>query len=162
MSKEKAPVTMAVRALRDAGVVYEEHLYKYEEKGGTAASSKALGVDEHCVIKTLVMEDEAGEPLVVLMHGDCSVATGVLAKQIGKKKITPCDPDTANKHSGYVVGGTSPFGFKREVVVYAEETIFELERIFINGGKRGFLVSMDPAELDRALKPVWVSAAQPH
>lgn len=162
MSKEKAPVTMAIRALRDAHVTYEEHLYKYEEKGGTAASSKALGVDEHCVIKTLVMEDESGEPLVVLMHGDCSVATGVLAKQIGKKKITPCDPDTANKHSGYVVGGTSPFGFKREVVVYAEETIFELERIFINGGKRGFLVSMDPAELDRVLKPVWVSAAQPH
>lgn len=135
---------------------------KYEEKGGTAASSKALGIDEHCVIKKLVMEDEAGEPLVVLMHGDCSVATGVLAKQIGKKKITPCDPDTANKHSGYLVGGISPFGFKCEVVVYAEETIFEPERIFINGGKRGFLVSMDPAELDRVLKPVWISAAQPH
>jgi Cys-tRNA(Pro) deacylase len=161
MSKEKAPVTAAVRVLREHEVSYEEHLYKYEEKGGTAASAKALGVDEHAVIKTLVMEDEEGAPLVVLMHGDRSVATGVLAKQIGKKKITPCDPDTANKHSGYVVGGTSPFGFKREVVVYAQESIFELERIWINGGKRGFLVSMDPAELERVLKPVWVNAAQP-
>jgi Cys-tRNA(Pro) deacylase len=161
MAKEKAPVTLAVRMLREHEVAYEEHFYKYEERGGTSVSARELGVDEHAIVKTLVMEDEAGEPLVILMHGDRSVATGVLAKQIGKKKITPCDPDTANKHSGYVVGGTSPFGFKREVVIYVQDSIFALDRIWINGGKRGFLVSMDPAELERVLKPVWVDAAQP-
>lgn len=159
MSKEKAPVTQAVRMLREHQVAYTEHLYKYEEKGGTRVSSRELGVDEHAVIKTLIMEDEQRKPLVVLMHGGREVATGMLAKQIGAKKITPCDPKTADKHSGYQVGGTSPFGTKSKMPVYMEAGIAELARIYINGGKRGFLVGMAPAELQRVLQPVLVTAS---
>ena len=158
--KEKLPVTAAIRALRAADATFEGHLYKYEEKGGTAVSSRALGVDEHCVIKTLVMEDEDRRPLVVLMHGDREVATGKLAKAIGKKKVKPCDPKTAQKHSGYQVGGTSPFGLKAEMPVFAERTIEGLDAVFINGGKRGFLVKLTAAELARVLSPTWVDAAQ--
>ena len=157
----KAPVTPAVRALRDAKIDFEPHLYPYEERGGTAASSAALGVAEHAVIKTLVMEDQDGAPLVVLMHGDREVAVGTLAKQLGKKRISPCNPDTAQKHSGYQVGGTSPFGLKRAMPIYAERTIQQLDRLWINGGKRGFLVSLTPADLVRAAAPTWVDAAQP-
>ncbi len=157
----KAPVTPAVRALRDAKVEFEPHLYPYEERGGTAASSAALGVDEHAVIKTLVMEDQDGAPLVVLMHGDREVAVGTLAKQLGKKRISPCNPDTAQRHSGYQVGGTSPFGLKRAMPIYAERSIQQLDRLWINGGKRGFLVSMTPADLVHAASPIWVDAAQP-
>ena len=159
--KPKYPVTAAVRALRAANAEYEPHLYAYEPKGGTAVSSRELGVEEHSVIKTLVMEDQDGTPLVVLMHGDRQVATGLLAKQIGAKKITPCDPDRAQKHSGYQVGGTSPFGLARPMKVFAEATIQDLPALFINGGKRGFLVSMSGQELARILEPVWVEAAQP-
>lgn len=159
MSKEKAPVTQAIRVLREHKVAYSEHLYKYEEKGGTRVSSRELGVDEHAVIKTLVMEDENRKPLIVLMHGDCEVGTGMLAKQIGAKKINPCDAKTADKHSGYQVGGTSPFGTRAAMPVYMEESIATLPRIYINGGKRGFLIGMDPQDLLRVLAPVPVQAA---
>ncbi|MBI3143730.1 MAG: Cys-tRNA(Pro) deacylase [Pseudogulbenkiania sp.] len=159
MAKDKTPVTQAVRVLREHDVRYSEHLYAYEEKGGTTVSARELGEDEHNVIKTLVMEDEHKKPLIVLMHGDREVGTGMLARQIGVKKVSPCDPKTADKHSGYQVGGTSPFGTRHAMPVYMEASIAELDTIYINGGKRGFLVAMSPAELLRVLKPTLVSAA---
>lgn len=154
MAKFKSPVTAAVRVLRQAGVSYGEHPYQYEEKGGTAVSARELGVDERSVIKTLIMEDEAKSPLVVLMHGDLQVSTKELARVIGVKSVAPCTPETANRHSGYMVGGTSPFGTKKRMPVYLEESILELPLIYINGGSRGFLVSMPPTELVRVLQPV--------
>lgn len=154
MAKFKAPVTAAVRVLRQAKVAFGEHPYQYEEKGGTAVSAREIGVDERCVIKTLIMEDERKNPLVVLMHGHLQVSTKELARVIGVKSVSPCTPDTANKHSGYLVGGTSPFGARKRMPVYLEETILELPLIYINGGSRGFLVSMPPSELVRVLKPV--------
>jgi Cys-tRNA(Pro) deacylase len=160
MAKAQFPVTTAVRALREAKVAFEPHLYAYEEKGGTRASSRELGVDEHSVIKTLVMEDDAKQPLIVLMHGDRQVSTKDLARQLGQRKIAPCDPATAEKHTGYQVGGTSPFGTRRALPVYVERTILLLPRIFINGGKRGFLVAIDPRELGRVLAAEPVDAAQ--
>ncbi|WP_136513760.1 Cys-tRNA(Pro) deacylase [Geomonas edaphica] len=156
MAKVKLPVTAAIRVLRQAGVSFGEHPYQYEEKGGTAVSARELGVEEHCVIKTLIMEDESKAPLVVLMHGDRQVSTKELARAIGAKSVAPCTPDTANRHSGYMVGGTSPFGTRKQMPVYVEETILELPLIYINGGHRGFLVSMPPVELVRVLKPVTV------
>ena len=156
MAKEKPPVTPAVRVLRAAGVIFTDHLYTYEEKGGTAVSARELGVDEHCVIKTLIMEDDAREPLVVLMHGDRQVSTRELARQIGARSVSPCMPETAQKHSGYLVGGTSPFGTRRSMPVYLEETILDLPAIYLNGGKRGYLVGMDPRQLVTLLKPVMV------
>ncbi len=159
MAREEVPVTPAVRVLRAEKVEFEAHLYPYEEKGGTTSSSKALGVPEHSVVKTLVMEDDQRSPLIVLMHGDKQVSTKSLARALGVRSITPCSPDTANKHSGYLVGGTSPFGLKRAMPVYLESTIATLPRVYLNGGKRGFLVSLLPAELIRVLKPVLVSAA---
>ncbi|MBK5275360.1 MAG: Cys-tRNA(Pro) deacylase [Desulfuromonadales bacterium] len=157
MGREKTPVTPAVRLLRAEKVDFGDHPYSYEEKGGTAVSARELGVDEHCVIKTLVMEDERKNPLVVLMHGDMQVSTKELARIMGVKQVSPCSPDTAQRHSGYQVGGTSPFGTRRQMPVYMEEGISTLERIYINGGKRGYLVSMTPGELIRVLKPVQVS-----
>lgn len=139
---------------------FTEHPYRYEERGGTAVSSRELGVDEHIVIKTLVMEDEDKQPLIVLMHGDRDVSTRNLARQIGKKTVVPCAPDVAQKHSGYLVGGTSPFGTRKAMPVYMERTIADLERIYINGGRRGFLISLAPAELVRTLSPTLVDAAQ--
>ncbi|HJV66065.1 MAG TPA: Cys-tRNA(Pro) deacylase [Geomonas sp.] len=159
MAKVKSPVTAAIRVLRQAKVEYGEHPYDYEEKGGTAVSARELGVDEHCVIKTLIMEDETRAPLVVLMHGDRQVSTKELARVIGVKSVTPCTPDTANRHSGYLVGGTSPFGTRKQMPVYMEETIAGLPLIYINGGSRGFLVSMKPSEAVRVLKPVLVKVA---
>lgn len=153
MSREKAPVTAAIRELRANKVEFSDHLYEYEEKGGTAVSARELGVDEHAVVKTLVMEDEGRNPLVVLMHGDLKVSTRELARIIGVKTIAPCNPDTANRHSGYLVGGTSPFGTRRKMPVYMEETILELPKIYINGGKRGYLVGVDPKEVVRVLAP---------
>jgi Cys-tRNA(Pro) deacylase len=152
----KVPVTQAVRALRDAGISFTPHLYRYEERGGTAASSRELGVEEHQVIKTLIMEDDTGAPLVILMHGDREVATGRLAKAIGAKKVKPCTPQVADKHSGYQVGGTSPFGLKTAMPIYAQSTIQELETIYINGGKRGFLVEISVEDLVAVAAPVWV------
>jgi Cys-tRNA(Pro) deacylase len=160
MAKEsKAPVTAAVRALRAAKISFTDHLYAYEEKGGTAVSSRELGVDEHAVVKTLVMEDEAKNPLVVLMHGDRQVSTRELARVLGVKTISPCTPDTAQKHTGYLVGGTSPFGTRRQMPVCMEETILDLPRIYINGGKRGFLVGIDPRDVVKLLNPTLVRVA---
>lgn len=153
MAKEKTPVTAAVRVLRAEKVAFSDHLYAYEEKGGTATSSRELGLDEHAVIKTLVMEDECRKPLMVLMHGDQQVSTRELARVIGAKQVSPCTADAAQKQSGYLVGGTSPFGTRHPMPVYMEESIASLPKIYINGGKRGYLVGMAPAELVRVLKP---------
>jgi Cys-tRNA(Pro) deacylase len=157
MAKEKTPVTAAVRVLRAEKVEFSDHLYAYEEKGGTSVSSRELGVDEHAVIKTLIMEDEKRAPLIVLMHGDMQVSTKELARVIGAKTVSPCTPDVANKQSGYLVGGTSPFGTRNPMPVYMEESIASLPRIYINGGKRGYLVGMAPADLVRVLKPILVT-----
>ena len=157
--KDDLPVTPAVRALRAAGVAFTPHVYAYEEKGGTAASSRELGVDEHAVVKTLVMETDKHEPLLVLMHGDRQVSTKALARTLGVKTVAPCAPDMASKHTGYLVGGTSPFGTRRTMPVYMEATIAELPRIYINGGKRGFLVAIAPKDLMRLLSPTSVSVA---
>ncbi|HZV82439.1 MAG TPA: Cys-tRNA(Pro) deacylase [Geobacteraceae bacterium] len=159
MAKEKTPVTPAIRELRAAGVTFSEHLYQYEEKGGTAVSARELGVDEHAVVKTLIMEDERKTPLVVLMHGDCQVSTKELARHIGVKLVAPCPPDVANRHSGYLVGGTSPFGTKKAMPVYMEESILHLPKIYLNGGKRGFLVGIAPVDVVRLLKPTLVNVA---
>jgi Cys-tRNA(Pro) deacylase len=147
------PVTPAVRLLREKKVAFEPHLYDYVEKGGTRHSAESLGVDEHAVVKTLVMETEGRKPLVVLMHGDCEVSTKQLARRLGVKSVHPCDPATAQKHTGYLVGGTSPFGTRAALPVYVERTIFELPRIYVNGGKRGFLVAIEPRVL-RDVLPV--------
>jgi Cys-tRNA(Pro) deacylase len=147
------PVTPAVRALREKKVDFEPHLYSYEERGGTRHSAESLGVDEHAVVKTLVMETDAKKPLIVLMHGDREVSTKQLAREIGAKSVQPCKPEVAQKHTGYLLGGTSPFGTRAAMPVYVERTIFDEPRIYINGGKRGFLVSIDPRVL-RELLPV--------
>lgn len=157
MAKEKPPITAAVRLLRAEKVDFTDHLYAYEEKGGTSVSARELGVDEHAVIKTLVMEDNAGQPLIVLMHGDRSVSTKELARIICVKQVSPCSPDNAQKHTGYMVGGTSPFGTRHQMPVYMEESISSLKYIYINGGKRGYLVGMQPSELIRVLKPLMVT-----
>jgi len=159
MTKEKGPVTPAVRQLRAAGVSFTDHLYEYEEKGGTAVSARSLDLDEHSVVKTLVMEDDDKQPLIVLMHGDRQVSTKELARVIGVKTISPCTPDTAHRHTGYMVGGTSPFGTRKPLPVYMERTILELSRIYINGGKRGYLVGLDPNDAVRLLKPELVTVA---
>lgn len=149
---EKMPVTTAIRFLRQHKIAFGEHLYAYEEKGGTAVSARELGVDEHIVIKTLIMEDEKKQPMIVLMHGDKEVSTKNLARHLGCKTISPCAPDVANKHSGYLVGGTSPFGTKKTMPVYMQESIMALDTIYINGGKRGFLVSVKAQEVQRSLQ----------
>ena len=159
MTKEKGPVTPAVRQLRAAGVSFTDHLYEYEEKGGTAVSAHSLDLDEHSVVKTLVMEDDGKQPLIVLMHGDRQVSTKELARVIGVKTILPCTPETAQRHTGYMVGGTSPFGTRKPLPVYMERTILELPRIYINGGKRGYLVGIDPNDAVRLLKPELVTVA---
>jgi len=153
MANITAPVTPAVRLLRNAGVSFTEHLYRYEDHGGTRASARELGVTEHEVIKTLVMEDNAGAPLIVLMHGDLEVSTKQLARAIGCKHVEPCRPGVANRHSGYLVGGTSPFGTRKAMPVYVERSILDLPRIYINGGARGFLVGIAPGDLVRVLQP---------
>jgi Cys-tRNA(Pro) deacylase len=151
--------TPATLFLRKHGVAYGEHEYQYVEHGGTEVSASALGVPEHAVVKTLVMQDEAGKPLIVLMHGDRKVSTKNLARQAGAKRIEPCKPEAAQRHSGYLVGGTSPFGTRKALPVYIERSILELPRIYINGGRRGFLVSIAPAEIVRTLAPVPVDVA---
>lgn len=155
----KTPSTPAVRMLRERGVAYTEHPYRYEEKGGTRVSARELGVDEHAVVKTLVMEDEAGAPLVVLMHGDREVSVKALARQLGKKSIAPCKPEVAQRHSGYMVGGTSPMGTRKAMPVYVERTILDLPRIYVNGGSRGFLVGLDPKALATLVGAVPVDAS---
>ena len=159
MEKEKLPVTQAVRVLRQHKVDFQLRPYKYEVRGGTAVSARELGVDEHEVIKTLVMEDEKKNPLLILMHGDQEVSTKNLARTLGVKSVQPCDPEVASRHTGYLVGGTSPFGTRKVLPIYVESTVLELPRIFINAGKRGLLAEMAPAELKRVLKPVPVHVA---
>jgi Cys-tRNA(Pro) deacylase len=156
MANITAPVTPAVRLLRKAGVPFTEHLYRFEEHGGTSTSARELGVPEHEVIKTLVMEDNTGAPLIVLMHGDFEVSTKQLARAIGCKHVEPCRPEVANRHSGYLVGGTSPFGTRKPLPVYVERSILDLPRIYINGGARGFLVGLAPGDLVRVLSPTRV------
>lgn len=155
----KHPVTMAIRALRAANVAFEPHTYAWAPHGGTRASSEALGVDEHAVIKTLIFEDERAAPLCVLMHGDREVSAKQLARVIGCKSVEPCAPATADKHSGYQVGGTSPFGLRRAMPIYMQRTILELPLVYINGGARGFLVALAPAEIERVLAPTLVEVA---
>jgi Cys-tRNA(Pro) deacylase len=142
--------------LREKGLTFTEHPYTYEDKGGTAVCARELHVDEHSVIKTLVMEDDARHPLIVLMHGDMEVSTKDLARHMGVKRVTPCAPGTAQKHTGYLVGGISPFGTRRSMPVYMEETIVGIPRIYINGGRRGLLVGLDPHEVVRLLAPTQV------
>ncbi|MFO7831779.1 MAG: aminoacyl-tRNA deacylase [Desulfuromonadaceae bacterium] len=158
MAKKKtsSPVT---RLLEQYGVSFSVHEYKYTPQGGTACSSGELGVDEHQVIKTLVMEDESGSPCIILMHGDCSVSTKELARNIGCKTISPCKPEVAQRHTGYMVGGTSPFATRKALPIYAEESILELQQIYINGGRRGLLVSIAPCTLKSVLNPVLVQIA---
>jgi Cys-tRNA(Pro) deacylase len=159
MKKEKAPVTPAIRMLRDAGISVTDHQYAYEEHGGTAVSARELGVDEHSVIKTIIMEDDRKKPLIVLMHGDREISGRQLARATGCRSITACRPETAHKHTGYLVGGTSPFGTRASMPVYMEQSILDLPRIYINGGKRGYLIGMDPKDAARVLKPVLVNVA---
>jgi len=151
MSKDKLPVTPAIRLLRVKKVPFVPHLYAYEERGGTAVCARVLDVPEHSVVKTLIMEDDGGNALIVLMHGDLQVSTRELARSLGVKSIAPCRPDKAARLTGYQVGGTSPFGTKQSIPVYMEETILDLPEIFINGGKRGFLVSISPQDAERIL-----------
>lgn len=152
--------TPATQWLRRQGVAFSEHPYNYVEHGGTAESARQLGVDEHAVVKTLVMQDERAQPLVVLMHGDRQVSTKNLARAIGVKSVEPCKPEVAQRHSGYLVGGTSPFGFKREgVPVLVERSVLALPRIYINGGRRGFLVGIEPAVLTERLEAKAVDCA---
>jgi Cys-tRNA(Pro) deacylase len=159
MKSDNAPETPATVFLRQHGIAHSNHLYAYEEHGGTKTSARELNVDEHAVVKTLVMEDENGKPLIVLMHGDCKVSTKELARQSGRKKIEPCKPEVANRHTGFLVGGTSPFGTKKQMPVFIEKSILDLPLIYINGGRRGFLVGVHPHDILRALSPVVVEAA---
>lgn len=154
--KEHISETQATQLLRKHQVSFDEHPYPYEEHGGTSVSARELNVPEHSVIKTLVMQDEAAKPMIVLMHGDCKVSTKNLARAIGCKSVEPCKPEVAQRHSGYMIGGTSPFGTKKAMPVYVEQSILALERIYINGGRRGFLVSLAPQVLVDLLqaKPV--------
>jgi Cys-tRNA(Pro) deacylase len=153
--------TPATQFLRNKGIAFTEHPYPYEEHGGTSVSARELGVDEHCVVKTLVMQDDAARPLVVLMHGDCTVSTKNLARQIRVKSVEPCKPEVATRHSGYLLGGTSPFGTKKRMPVYVEASILALDKIYINGGRRGYLVGIDPSVLPRLLSAIAVSCALP-
>ena len=160
MIKEKFPVTSAIRFLREHQVDFIERPYKYEEHGGTGTAAKELGVDEHLVIKTLVMEDDKKRPFITLMHGDREVSTKALARTIGVKSVNPCDPQIALKHTGYMVGGISPFGTKKPLPVYVEETILGLPKIFINAGRRGLLAEISPSDLVRVLNPIPVRVAR--
>ncbi|HEY5763195.1 MAG TPA: aminoacyl-tRNA deacylase [Rhodocyclaceae bacterium] len=156
---EHAPETPATRALRAARVAFSSHLYPYEEHGGTRVSARELNVDEHAVVKTLVFEDEGAKPLIVLMHGDCKVSAKELARQIGCKRVEPCKPEVAHRQTGYLVGGTSPFGTKKRLPVYLESSILDLPLIYLNGGRRGFLVGVHPHDVLVTLqaKPVKVA-----
>ncbi|HEX8289512.1 MAG TPA: Cys-tRNA(Pro) deacylase [Pyrinomonadaceae bacterium] len=154
------PITPAIRVLREKKIEFEPHVFEYVEKGGTKHSSEVLGVDEHAVVKTLVFETNEKKPLIVLMHGDFQVSTKTLARHLNVKTITPVAPEKASKLSGYLVGGTSPFGAKTKMPIYAEKTIFDLQRIYINGGKRGFLIAIDPQILHDVLNVTEVEVKQ--
>ncbi len=154
--------TLATQMLKAHKVEFTEHPYDYVEHGGTEESARQLGLDEHAVVKTLVMQDQDAKPLIVLMHGDCKVSTKNLARQIGAKSVEPCKPEVASRHSGYLVGGTSPFGTRREMPVYVEESILALPRIVLNGGRRGYLVQLAPEVCTRLLdaRPVHCALAE--
>lgn len=162
MSKidRNAPETPATRYLRQHRIAYSTHLYEYEEHGGTAVSARELNVSEHDVIKTLIMQDESKQPLIVLMHGDMQVSTKELARQSAHKRIEICPPAIANRHSGYLVGGTSPFGTKKAMPIFMERSILDSSLIYINGGRRGFLVGIHPHDLVNTLRPQLVEVAQ--
>jgi Cys-tRNA(Pro) deacylase len=153
---DKTPITSAIRFLNEKKIYYSTHLYEYEEKGGTKLSAEKLGVDEHVVVKTIVLEDEKRNPLIVLMHGDMEISAKKLARTLNVKSISPCSPDVVLKHTGYLVGGCSPFGTKKRLPVYIEKSILDLNIIYINGGKRGFLVSLNPKVLLETLNPTIV------
>jgi Cys-tRNA(Pro) deacylase len=153
-------MTSAVRALLAAGVPFTDHFYEYREHGGTAWAAGALGLDEHAVVKTLVMEDASRAPLVVLMHGDREVSTRALAREIGAAGVTPCAPEVAERHSGYRVGGTSPFGLRKPLPIHMEASIADLPRVWVNGGRRGYIVGLVTADLVRLLSPRLVCAAR--
>lgn len=157
--KEHISETPATLWLRRNGIVFSEHPYDYEEHGGTTVSAQKLGVDEHHVVKTLVMQDEVAKPLIVLMHGDCKVSTKNLARQIGCKSVEPCKPEVANRHSGFLIGGTSPFGTRKVMPVYVEQSILALEKIYINGGRRGYLIGIAPNILVEKLSATAVNCA---
>lgn len=154
--KEHVSETPATQLLRKKGATFTEHPYAYEEHGGTSVSSRELGVEEHVVVKTLVMQDEHAKPLIVLMHGDKTVSTKNLARQIACKSVESCKPEVAQRHSGYMIGGTSPFGTKKTMPVYVEASILDLEKIYLNGGRRGYLIGIAPTLLLELLsaKPV--------
>lgn len=156
---DDVPATQAIRALRAGKAAFSAHLYEYIERGGTAHSAASLGVDEHAVIKTIVLENETKAAFICLQHGDREISTKSLARILGCKTVTPCAPETALRHTGYMVGGTSPFGTRKPLTVYLERSIVELPRIYINGGKRGFLVGLDPQTLIALLKPILVEAS---
>jgi Cys-tRNA(Pro) deacylase len=160
MAKNKIPSTPAIHALKAAKVDFKPRPYAYEDHGGTAIAARELGVDEHAVIKTLVMQDEGGQPFLVLMHGDNEVSTKALARELGVKSVSPCDPATAQKHTGYMVGGISPFGTRKKLPVYAEISILDIQCIYINAGRRGLLVEIDPNELKLVLEAKPVKAAR--
>ena len=161
MNKHDIPVTQAIRLLRARNIPFTPHFYEYEEHGGTSLSASALGVPEHNVIKTIVLETNEKRPLIVLMHGDCEISTKTLARLLGVKSVSPCDPHVATKHTGYLVGGTSPLGTLKPIPVYAESSIFALETLYINGGKRGFLIEMHPSDMRKALEITEVQVAIP-
>ena len=160
MTKEKYPVTSAVRFLREHQVDFIERPYKYEEHGGTETAAKAFGVDKHLVIKTLVMEDDQKVPFIILMHGDREVSTKALARAIGVKSVNPCSSEVALKHTGYMVGGISPFGTKKPLPVYVEESILSLPKILINAGRRGLLCEISPSDLIKVINPIPVQVAR--
>ena len=159
IKNDHAPETPATKFLKTHRIPFSNHLYAYEEHGGTKVSARELNVDEHAVVKTLVFEDENAKPLIVLMHGDCKVSARELARQIGCKKVEPCKPEVANRHTGYLVGGTSPFGTRKQMTVCLETTILDLPLIYINGGRRGYLVGVHPHDLLRVLNPTLVEVA---
>jgi Cys-tRNA(Pro) deacylase len=155
----QAPETPATKFLKRHGIAHSNHLYHYEEHGGTRVSARELNVAEHAVVKTLVMEDESRKPLIVLMHGDRKVSTKELARQIGVKKVDACAPEVAQRHSGYLVGGTSPFGTKKPLAIVMEKSILDLPLVYINGGRRGYLVGVHPHDILQVLQPKLVSVA---
>jgi len=159
MKSELAPETPATKFLSQHRIAHSNHLYDYEEHGGTTVSARELNVPEHAVVKTLVMEDENAKPLIVLMHGDCKVSTKELARQIGCKKVSPCKPEDAHRHTGYMVGGCSPFGTRKSLPIYMEKSILDLPLIYINGGRRGYLVGVHPHDILRLLTPKLVTVA---
>ena len=160
MTRPDYPITQAIRLLRDRKIAFRAHLYPFVEHGGTHYVSEYFLIPEHQVIKTLIMEQGDKRPFIMLMHGDCEVSTKQLARELGVKRVDPCDENDANRYTGYMVGGISPFGTRTRLPVYGESTIFELDRIFINGGKRGFMVELKPQDLEKAFRVIKVNAAK--